>query len=200
MTPLVRAALLGAALVLPAAASAQIAQGSALPLADRAFDAADGATVRLGDAAGEDGFVVVLWSNTCPWSGRYIDRLTALVAEYTPAGVGFVLVNSNDPANEREGLEASRAYAAERGLAAPYLADPDGALADALGAQTAPHAFFFGPSGTLLYDGAIDDSPADVGRVQAAYLRLAMDQSIAGLPIEVQRTQAFGCTIKRAGS
>ncbi|MEM1114870.1 MAG: redoxin domain-containing protein [Bacteroidota bacterium] len=192
-------ALLGAVLV-PLSASAQISQGAALPLADATFAAADGATVRLGEAMGESGLVVVLWSNTCPWSTRYIDRLTALVADYTPAGVSFVFVNSNDPSNERESADASREYAAARGLAAPYLADRDAALADALGATNAPHVYFFGPDRRLLYDGAIDDSPADVARVQAAYLRLAMDQSIAGLPIEVQRTQAFGCTIKRTGS
>lgn len=195
-----RLALLGAALALPLTAAAQISHGSPLPLAGQSFGAADGATVTLADAAGESGLVVLLWSNTCPWSARYAERVADLIATYTPAGVGFVLVNANDPANDRESAAASREYAATNGLAAPYLADPAGELADALGATSAPHAFFFGPDRTLRYDGAVDDSPADVGRVQVPYLRQAMDQSIAGIPVEVQRTQAFGCTIKRAGS
>jgi len=93
---------------------------------------------------------------------------------------------------------ASREAVTAAGLAAPYFLDPQGRLAASFGATNAPHAFFFGPAGTLLYDGALDDSPAAADRVQVPYLAQAMDQSVAGLPIDVQRTQAFGCTIKRA--
>lgn len=196
-----RRALLGAALLLPAVGQAQIAFGEPAPLADQPFEAADGSSISLAEAGGDAGLVVLFWSNTCPWTSRYADRVADLVGEYTAAGVGFVLVNANDAAqNEREGAAASREYAASLGLAAPYLVDTSGTLAGAFGAVNTPHAFYFGPAGTLLYDGAVDDSPADAGRVQVPYLRQAMDQSVAGLPIEVQRTQAFGCTIKRAGS
>jgi len=72
-------------------------------------------------------------------------------------------------------------------------------LAAAFGVENAPHAFFFNGSGVLRYDGTIDDSPTSPDRVRVPYLAQAMDQSVAGLAIEVQRTQAFGCTIKRGG-
>lgn len=182
-----------------ASASGQVVYGDPVPDAARELAAADGSRLSLDAAAGPNGLVVLFWSNACPWADRYAERAAALVAQYAPAGVGFVLVNSNDPAaNERETAAASREQAAQAGLAVPYLADADGQLAAAFGARSTPHAFFFGPQRTLLYDGAIDDSPAVVDRVQTPYLRLAMDQSIAGLPVEVQRTQAFGCTIKPA--
>ena len=83
-------------------------------------------------------------------------------------------------------------------MAVPYIEDADGRLATAFDARSVPHSFLFGPSMTLLYDGTIDDSPAAPDRVRTPYLAQAMDQSVAGLPIEVQRTQAFGCTVKQS--
>lgn len=180
------------------AAAQGLAYGEALPMADDAFDAADGARTSLAASAGEAGLVVVFWSNACPWTDRYAPRLADLAARYTPAGVGFVLVNANDPAqSDRESATASREWAAGAGLVMPYLADPAGGLADAFGVTSAPHAFFFDAALTLRYEGSLDDSPASADRVRVPYLAQAMDQSVAALPIEIQRTQAFGCALKR---
>lgn len=199
--PLFVIRLLFLSLLLAGAASAQVTTGGALPLADRSFPTADGSTLTLASAARDQGLVVLFWSNTCPWADRYADRVADLVRVYVPAGVGFVLVNSNDPAaDDAATAVASRDHAATRSLAVPYVVDADGELAAAFGATSAPHAYFFGPAGTLLYEGAIDDGPADVSRVQVPYLRQAMDQSVAGLPIEVQQTRALGCKITPAGS
>jgi thiol-disulfide isomerase/thioredoxin len=191
--------LLPLLLVLAAGAGAQpLSYGDPVPLADHPFAAADGSQTSLAAASGDAGLVVVFWSNACPWTDRYAPRLADLVARYTPAGFGFVLVNANDPAqNERETAAASRETATSAGLAVPYVADPDGQLADAFGVENAPPAFFFNGAGALRYDGTLDDSPTSPDRVRVPYLAQAMDQSVAGLPIEVQRTQAFGCTIKR---
>ena len=187
------------ALTWAAAPSAQVAYGDPVPQASTSFATADGSSTSLGAASGSAGLVVVFWSNACPWADRYAPRLADLVARYTPAGVGFVLVNSGDPAvSPRETPAASRETSTAAGLAVPYLADASGALAAAFGATSTPHAFFFGPDGALRYDGTVDDSPASADRVRTPYLAQAMDQSVAGLPIEVQRTQAFGCTIKRS--
>lgn len=191
--------LLPLVLLVAAGAAAQpLGYGDAVPLDDQSFTAADGSQTSLAAASGDAGLVVVFWSNACPWTDRYAPRLADLVARYTPAGFGFVLVNANDPAqNERESAAASRETATSAGLAVPYLADPSGRLAAAFGAVNAPHAFFFDGTGALRYDGTLDDSPTSPDRVRVPYLAQAMDQSVAGLPIEVQRTQAFGCTIKR---
>ncbi len=191
--------LLTLSLLLAGAASAQITNGAALPLADQALSVADGSSLTLASAAGEEGLVVLFWSNTCPWTERYADRVAELVRVYVPAGFGIVLVNSNDPGeDESASAEASRDHAASLPMSAPYILDADGSLAAAFGAESTPHAFFFGPGRTLLYEGAIDDGPADVSRVRAPYLRQAMDQSVAGLPIEVKQTRPLGCKISRA--
>ena len=178
------------ALVWAAAPHAQVAYGEALPGADVTRPLADGARSSLAAAAGPAGLVVVFWSTTCPWTDRYAPRLAELIDGYGPAGFGFVLVDSAPADAERQPLPA--------GLAVPVLLDPDRTLASAFGAAQTPHSYLFGPGRTLLYDGAMDDSPASPLRVRTPYLARAMDQSVAGLPVEIQRTQAFGCSIDRA--
>ena len=172
----------------------ELAIGEAIPRPDMAVSTAAGSTSALADATGAAGLVVIFWSNTCPWGDRYAARIADLAATYGPAGFGIVLVNAKGRSGvAADGAEASRAELAENNLPVPYFLDPDGALTDAFGARNAPHAFLFGPSRTLLYHGAIDDSPSSADRAERRYLREAMDLSIAGLPVEVQRTQAFGC-------
>jgi len=190
--------LLLAALLTASASAQELTHGAALPLAGDAFTTADGASVTLGGASGTAGLVVVFWSDTCPWTERYTPRLASLIATYTPAGIAFVLVNSNAP-GEADPATAARETATRGGLAVPYVLDSQGLLAGAFGVRNAPHAYFFDGGGALRYSGALDDSPASADRVRVPYLAQAMDQSVASLPIEVQQTQAIGCTIERAG-
>lgn len=173
--------LLALAVFAAGSARAQLAYGDALP-SDHAA---------LTGAAADAGLVVVFWDASCPWTERYADRLGALAATYRPAGVGFAFVDVGGPVED----DAD----APRRPAGPVVTDTGGAIAGAFGVQRAPHVFFFGADRTLVYDGALDDSPAFPDRVQAPYLRLALDQSIAGLPIEIQRTQAFGCKVDLTG-
>ncbi len=198
MTRLLTLSFVLAGALLAGPARAQITTGATLPLADRSLPTADGSSLALASAAGPEGLVVLFWSNTCPWTERYVDRVAELVRVYVPAGFGVVLVNGDDPVADVPPADAARSHAASRSLSVPYVLDADGALAAAFGAESTPEAFFFGPDRTLRYHGAIDDGPADVSRVQTPYLRQAMDQSVAALPIEVQRTRALGCKISRA--
>jgi hypothetical protein len=185
------------ALVLaPLAAHAQdpLAIGSALPLAEETFAMAGGGAVSLASASGESGLVLVMWSAACPWTERYTARLAQVNTSATANGIGLVLIASNDP--ERSPGDTPEALAAAAAaVGAPLLLDPDAALADALGARQTPEAFFF--DGTLLYSGALDDSPAEAARVTIPYLQQALDQRLAEQPVEIERTTPFGCTIKR---
>jgi len=172
----------------PARAQEALEMGAAIPLADQSFSTTDSASLSLGSATGAAGLAVIFWSDTCPWVDKYADRMASLAEGYGRAGVGFVFVQS-EPLSED----------GEVSPGAPVVLDVEGQLAQAFGARNAPQVFFFGPDGGLAYQGAIDDSPANVDRVQVPYLQQAMDQSIAGVPIEVQSTRALGCTIKTAG-
>jgi len=193
-----------ALLALSAPAFAQPADGlgagAALPEATRTLSAADGASVTLSGAAGQNGLVVVFWSNVCPWADRYAERVAELADSYVPAGIGFVAVNPNDASRfPEEGPEGMQQAATAAGFAFPYVVDDGGTLARAFHVRSAPTVYFFDAAGTLVYEGAIDDSPSSGDDVEAAYLEDAMDQHLAGRPVEVQRTAALGCTLRLAG-
>ncbi len=196
-----RAAALALAVLLVPAAAAQTARpldvGAALPLADRSMQNAGGAATSLRQAMGDQGLAVIFWSNTCPWVAKYEGRVVALAKEYEAAGIGFVAVNANDPgAYPEEGFAAMQKRVADKGYSFPYLVDEGSAAAKAFGASRTPQIFLFNPGGTLVYEGTVDDSPADPGQVEEQYFRDAMNQLIAGTQIAVQKTNAFGCTIK----
>ncbi|MFN3596334.1 MAG: redoxin family protein, partial [Rubricoccaceae bacterium] len=124
-------------------------------------------------------------------------RVAELARDYAAPGIGFVAVGSNDPVRfPEESAERARARLEQLGFSFPYVMDEGGALARAFGVRNTPQVFFFSAEGTLLYEGAIDDSPAAEARVTRPYLRQAMDQHLAGLPVEVRQTQAFGCTVR----
>ncbi|MEO0560235.1 MAG: redoxin family protein [Bacteroidota bacterium] len=176
-------------LAFPTQAQDALELGAPIPLADQTFTTTDGATLSLGAASGAAGLAVIFWSDACPWVDKYAERAASLADGYRRAGVGFAFVQSEPLAEDNAGATPG----------APVMLDETGQLAQAFGARNAPQAFFFGADGALVYQGAIDDSPANVDRVQVPYLQQAMDQSIAGVPIEVQSTRALGCTIKTAG-
>jgi thiol-disulfide isomerase/thioredoxin len=192
-------ALALAATALPAAAQ-PLQIGQPLPEAAFSLTSAAGGPLSLSGLAGENGLVVVFWSNVCPWTDRYADRLAALAREYEPAGIGFVAVNANDSTRfPDEDVATMRLTADRAGFSFPYAVDGGGLLANVLGATNTPQAFFFDSATVLRYRGAIDNSPADPARVDVAYLRNAMDFVLAGEEVEVQSTNALGCTVKTAG-
>ena len=202
LSSLARGAILLALIgLLAPSSSAQTGQplevGAALPLAARSMQNAGSGATSFSQAMGDQGLAVIFWSNTCPWVAKYESRIVALASEYEAAGVSFVAVNANDPgAYPEEGLAAMKQRVADEGYAFPYLVDEGSEAAKAFGASRTPQIFLFDAGGTLVYEGTVDDSPADPGQVEEQYFRDAMNQLIAGTDISVQKTNAFGCTIK----
>lgn len=194
-----RALLVALALVAPLALRAQPAVGDAMPEGDRLLPAVAGAERTLASLRGTDGLVVVFWSNTCPWGDRLANRVSALADDYAAQGVEVVLVNSNAPKRlEAESTEAGREELATFARPLPYLLDGDGVVAAAFGVRSAPHVFYFGADGRLVYHGAFDDSPSSADRVEQPWLRTALDQALAGLPVTVAPTLPFGCRLEPA--
>lgn len=178
---------------------AEIPLGSEFPATQVQLSRVGGGQATLGSLQGSQGTVVVFWSNQCPWVEKYEDRLTALVNDFSGRGVGFVLINSNDPsAYPQESAQQSAQRQADSGYpsALVYLSDPGSDVAEAFGAQRTPHVFIFDANGMLVYVGTIDDSPGDAGNATEPYLRRSLEALVAGNSIPVPKTKAFGCTIK----
>lgn len=169
--------------------------GSSLPSVS-GLQNVEGGGAQLSELAGESGTVVIFWSNQCPWIDKYEDRVTALADEYQSQGLPFVLINSNDAtAFPKESAEASQERAS--GYPMTYLRDNGSAAAQAFGASRTPHVFVFDGNNSLVYVGAIDDSPGDPSSVGETYLADALGALASGSEVPVAQTKAFGCMIKQ---
>ncbi len=179
------------------AQTAEIPLGSPMPGQSIQLIDESGKSVVLRDLAGSASTVILFWSNRCPWTSRYQDRISKLYNELSSSDNAFILVNSNDGgAFPDENAAASAGYFKANRIASHYLTDSKSALARAFGASRAPHAFVFDENRTLVYVGGIDDSPGDPSRVSKQYIRDVLRSISAGQRVESPQTKAFGCMIR----
>ncbi|HTT10025.1 MAG TPA: thioredoxin family protein [Burkholderiaceae bacterium] len=182
------------------AASAQPLPGTAAP----AFTLTDvtGKRVQLADFRGR--YVVLEWNNpSCPFVQKHYDsgNMQALQKRFTSANVAWLTINSTAMSHREFRAPADlAAWMKERGGAPTALMlDPDGTVGRAYDARATPHMFVIDPKGTLIYSGAIDDKrssdPADVNTAKN-YVVAALDDAMAGRPVGIAHTQAYGCSIK----
>jgi peroxiredoxin len=137
--------------------------------------------------------VVTFISTICPISNAYDDRMNAVYRDYSAKGVKFIFVNSNS----NEPAKTVEQHAKDVGFAFPVYKDAGNVVADRFGATVTPESYVIDSSGAIRYHGQIDDNRNEA-RVHLPALRSALDAVMAGKPVEVQETKAFGCTIKRA--
>jgi len=151
----------------------------------------DGKTVSFSSLRGPV-TVVTFIATQCPVSNSYNQRMNAVYQDYTAKGVKFIFVNANrtEPASE------VREHAKRVGFAFPVYKDPDNTLADRFNAQVTPESYLIDGQGIIRYHGSIDDSQNEA-HIRTQRLRLALDAVLAGKPVEMAETKAFGCSIKR---
>lgn len=156
----------------------------------------DGKTYAL-DSFRTPYLVVVFWCNHCPYVRAWEGRTIALAERYRAKGVGFVLINSNDArAYPEDSLENMVRRAAEQHYPFPYLVDDSQAIARAYGARVTPHPMLFGPERTLLFQGRIDNDHQHPERVTERYLETAIEQALAGRPVDPAELPVAGCSVK----
>ena len=176
----------------------ELAIGSAAPMADRKMTDVSGKKLSLKSIAGPTGLLVVFSCNTCPFVLAWEDRYAQLAAQSAQAGVGMVLVNSNEgKRNGDDSLDAMKAHAKDREYAVPYLVDARSELADAFGASRTPHVFLFDRDLKLVYRGAIDDNSENAKKVKEDYVADAIGSLVAGEEVEIKTPRSIGCSIKR---
>jgi peroxiredoxin len=165
------------------------------------FELADtrGEVHRLSEAAGERATVVVWTCNHCPYALAWHDRILAAAEDYGDRGVRFLAVNSNDAERyPADSLEAMRERVARESWPFPYLHDPSQEAARAFGAEVTPHLFVLDPGLRLRYEGAPDADHSDPGQ-DAAWLRAALEDVLAGREPARPRTEPLGCSVKWKG-
>jgi hypothetical protein len=199
IAPLLAALVLAAfAPALPSGLPSPLPIGSTAPQTDYAMTGVDGRTYTLADVAGEGGLLVIFGANTCPFVIAWQDRFAPLAERASRAGIGTVVVNSNEGfRNDDDSPAAMRAHAREHGYTVPYVIDENHVVADAFGATRTPEVFLFDGDMKLVYRGAIDDNARNPSEVTQPFLMNAIQTVAEGGTPEPQVTRSIGCTIKR---
>jgi thiol-disulfide isomerase/thioredoxin len=191
--PAIATALLGAVLAAGAAAD-ELAIGAKGPAFN--LKGTDGRMYSLDGVKGEKGTAVIFTCNECPYAKGYEDRLIELAQAYQPQGIAFVAINPNDPkVSPGDGFDFMVKRAQEKGFPYPYVFDDTQGVAAAYGAKVTPHIFLLNASGTLVYRGRIDDNLKEE-EVKKRDFQSALDALLAGGPVKVTETKAFGCGVK----
>ncbi len=162
----------------------------------------EGKTVHLADYAGK--VVVLEWFNPeCPFvnAAHLKASLKGMAARREAQGIVWLAINSAGEGKQGYGAEKTRAGKAKLGLDHPILLDPTGAVGHAYGATNTPNMYVIDASGTLVYRGAIDNSPDGEGESPTGgklvnYVDLALDDVAAKRPVGTPETKAYGCGVK----
>ncbi|MBI3860706.1 MAG: redoxin family protein [Planctomycetia bacterium] len=148
----------------------------------------------LDDLGDQKVYVLVFTNTTCPVAKKYWPKLIRLDAEYRERGVQFAAVNS---AAEESVVEIAE-QAMEFGAEFPFVKDPDGSCAAALGIQRTPEVAVLDGQRRLKYRGRIDDQyRVGGGRADVRHddLRLAIEAVLEGRDPPVAETAVDGCLI-----
>jgi peroxiredoxin len=148
--------------------------------------------------------VVLEWYNPeCPYVVRSHTKgsLKGFAERAVADGVAWLTINSGAPGKQGAGAEKSKEGAEKLGIKNTILLDQSGEVGTRYGATNTPHMYVIDPEGTLVYAGAIDNSPDGEGEspeggrlvnyVADALLALREKRDVA-----VPHTKAYGCSVK----
>ena len=184
-------------------ASAAFAVETGKPAPDFTGTDINGKTVKLSDYAGKT-VVIESYNSDCPFAANHYKTgaMQELQKDMAAKGVVWLLVDSVNKKNfsYRTPEQARKEFAEQKMTATAWIDDSSGAIGHLYGMETTPHMFVIDKTGTLVYDGAIDDKPDTDHDPKTArnYVREAVDDLIAGKAIEVSQTKPYGCAVHYA--
>ena len=149
-------------------------------------------------------YVVLEWFNPeCPFVKKHYGsgNMQKLQDEFTGKGVVWLTINSSAPGKEGH-LTAEQANAKMtdwKTKQSAFVLDPDGKAGQSYGAKNTPHMFVINPEGKIVYEGAIDSKPtpnaSDIPN-STNYVKVALDESMAGKTVSNANTKPYGCSVK----
>jgi peroxiredoxin len=171
-----------------------------------AFTARDtaGNAVSLADFRGRH--VVLEWVNPgCPFVQKHYVSANMQATQKAAVAQGVVWLTINSTASDAADYKAPASMAAwmrqNKAAASATLMDADGTVGRAYGARTTPHMYVIDPAGKLVYAGAIDSrassNPEHI-KTSTNYVQQALAETLAGKPVSLSTTSAYGCSIKYA--
>jgi peroxiredoxin len=157
----------------------------------------DGKTVSLSDYRGK--IVVLEWLNfECPFVMYHYGQpktMIKLAEKYKDKNVVWLAVNSTSHTTP----EANKEFAKAQKLPYPILDDRPGKVGHAYVAMTTPHMYVISTRGTIVYEGAIDNSPygkTPQGQEMVNYVDKALTELTSGKAVTTTKTKPYGCSVK----
>jgi peroxiredoxin len=148
------------------------------------------------DGDGVRATLVVFTCNHCPYALAWHERVNQVAREYESRGVRTLQISSNDSGRyPRDSLEAMRERVEAGEFATPYLYDESQEVAHGYDARTTPHVFVLDAERRLTYQGAPDADYRNES-LDADWLRDALDATLSGERVPLERTEPVGCSIK----
>ena len=183
-----------------------LAQGTGLGRVDVGAQApqftakgADGKQHSLRDYAGK--LVVLEWTNpVCPFTAVKYKSGTMQALQRYAASRQIVWLSIDTAAPDKAGYltpPAARARIAHtHATVTAFLFDVDGNIARSYGAKTTPSFFVVNRDGKLAYEGAMDDQVFADDAAGREHVKSALEDLIAGRPVQRAETQPQGCAIE----
>ena len=184
-------------------AAATLAVETGKPAPDFTGTDINGKTVKLSDYAGKI-VVIESYNSDCPFDANHYKTgaMQELQKDMAAKGVVWLIVDSVNKKNMSylTPEQARKEFMDKKMTATAWIDDNSGAIGHLYGMLTTPHMFVIAKTGTLVYDGAIDDKPDTDHDPKAArnYVREAVNDLLAGKSIEVSQTKPYGCSVHYA--
>ncbi len=161
-------------------------------------DVVTGESVSLEDVSDSRALLVMFICRHCPYVQHVKDELVRIGEDYADERLAVVAISSNDPDQyPDDSPEGLREMAQELDLNYPLLFDESQEVADAYRAACTPDFFLFDENRELVYRGQLDGSrPGNDVPVSGEDLREAIDNVLAGRPVDTDQTPSAGCSIK----
>ncbi len=161
----------------------------------------DGKSVELAEV-GKGKIVFIHWFNAeCPYIVKQYSKCATipnLVKDYAGKDVVFLAVNSGGPGKQGGGKALSATAKADWKMNFPILIDEDGKVGRTYGAKQTPDCYVIGKDGKLAYIGGIDNDNSADKAGDKNYVKMAIDELLAGKEVTTKKAKSYGCAVKYA--
>lgn len=140
--------------------------------------------------------VLIFTGTDCPYDKRYKSRITALKQQYGDQA-DFILINAHTPHQNKDNATQTKTQAAKYNM--PYFLDLNQEAMKLFQIEKSPEvAIIWYQNGkhSLVYHGAIDDSPQSSSDVHTHYVQDVLNNLIKGRPSPHEFNRAAGCRIR----
>jgi len=161
-------------------------------------DAVSGKVLSLDELKADKATVIMFICNHCPFVVHIQDKIAGIADAYQSQDIQFIAICSNDIDNYPEDApDKMKERAEEVGFNFPYLMDDDQSIAKAYKAACTPDFFIFDSELACVYRGRFDDAtPGKDVPVTGKDLCNALDNILAGKPVDPDQRPSMGCNIK----